>query len=466
MGTNSWGSGAFLVSGLVLSFLATASCSGIPSATCVSSAAGANATDPCASGGAGATGGATSSGGNSAFSGGTTNKSSATGGSATGGAVSGGTTSAAGAVSGGTTSAGGGTASCATDTQAAPLGSVNLFILLDKSGSMGDDPNGQWANAATRWNPVVQTLDAFVNDPGSNRLNAALILMPANGNNTAMCTASNYTSGGSAVNIPLTLLDPAGRQQFLSRLCDPSQPQTPPCIVPAGGTPTRPALQGTISYAAQASQSNPNSKSVIVFLTDGEPGFGVVVNSSVYATNSCDDLTNGCVPTTGTGCTTADQEVSNVAAVIATAPARSVYLVATGDLTLLTIDTWAAASGNPAISLVSEAPTQAAATLRAALHSIRSNTISCSFQIPTPTSGSVDPTKLNVSYIDGTGNTQTMRRTSDGTSSTCSGSAYGWYFDDPTAPRAVNLCSSTCNALQQDAQAKVEVVFGCTTLIF
>jgi hypothetical protein len=159
--------------------------------------------------------------------------------------------------------------------------------------------------------------------------------------------------------------------------------------------------------------------------------------------------------------------VAKVSAVIQGARAKSVYIVGVGDLSSGTMDQWAAASGNPAISLVSMTPTQAAATLRAALDGIRTSAVSCSFAIPAPSGpGSIDYTKLNVTYQAGNGSVQDLRRASNGTSSTCSGSTLGWYYDNPAAPKAINLCPSTCSAFQQDAGAKIQVVFGCTTQVF
>src|SRR5664279_5518855 len=58
-------------------------------------------------------------------------------------------------------------AACAADSTPAQLTRVNILFLLDKSGSMGDDPNGAWTNAAQRWNPVVTTLDSFFSDQKS-----------------------------------------------------------------------------------------------------------------------------------------------------------------------------------------------------------------------------------------------------------------------------------------------------------
>ena len=219
---------------------------------------------------------------------------------------------------------------------------------------MGDDPNGQWTNAADRWNPVVTTLRAFFQDQNSTGIYASLSFLPADGDNTAMCKVASYEPPSTAsIKVPITLLDDNGRKLFLSRLCDPTvTPLASTCIQPrGGGTPTRPALQGTIDYLTTVQRKYTNSKTVIVFLTDGEPGFGVVQNGNVVGVNSCDDLTNGCLTGNDTACSTPDGEVQKVADVIGTAPANSIYLFGVGELSDTTMGIWATASGNPAVSL-------------------------------------------------------------------------------------------------------------------
>ena len=158
---------------------------------------------------------------------------------------------------------------------------------------------------------------------------------------------------------------------------------------------------------------------------------------------------------------------AHVAAAIQAAPAKSIYVVGTGDLSTTTMTQWAAASGNPPISLVSLTPAQAAATLKASLDGIQTSSISCSFAIPEPSGlAAIDYSKLNLSYVAGSGSVQNLRGTSSGAAATCSGTTLGWYYDNPAAPQAINLCSSTYNALQQDANAKIQVVFGCETQTF
>jgi hypothetical protein len=42
------------------------------------------------------------------------------------------------------------------------------------------------------------------------------------------------------------------------------------------------ALEGTIDYAAMAQENEPGGKTVVVFVTDGEPGFGYVHGGQIY----------------------------------------------------------------------------------------------------------------------------------------------------------------------------------------
>jgi hypothetical protein len=342
---------------------------------------------------------------------------------------------------------------------------------------MGDDPNGLWSNADSRWNPVVTTLDAFFSSPTSAGIYASLSFLPADGGNTAMCTPSNYSTGSSSIKVPLTLLNTAGSQKFLTRLCDPTLPQASTCIVPAGGTPTRPALQGTLDYAATVRLKYPGSKTVIVFLTDGEPGFGYLPTGSTSPALlvSCDDLNNGCIatiPLNAQGpfpppCVRAQDEVDKVTAVIAGAPPQSIYLFGVGDLLDTTLSDWGGATGNPAVDLRGMTGADAANSLKTALDNIRTTSISCNFTIPPPSGNApIDPTKVSFKYIGGNGTIQTVGRTHDGTAATCNSSQLGWYFDNPGAPKEMNLCASTCTALQNDPNGQIQIVYGCTPMIF
>jgi hypothetical protein len=42
----------------------------------------------------------------------------------------------------------------------------------------------------------------------------------------------------------------------------------------------------------------------------------------------------------------------------------------------------------------------------------------------------------------------------------CSGDT-AWRYDNPTAPKTIELCTDACSAIKADAKGKLDVVFGC-----
>jgi hypothetical protein len=203
-------------------------------------------------------------------------------------------------------------------------------------------------------------------------------------------------------------------------------------------------------------------------LTDGEPGFGFSYNGTVEHLYSCEDLPPkgctgaacGCVETGQ--CGSSDEEVAKVAAVIQSAPSKSIYVAGVGDISEATLTTWADASGNAAINLLDMSGAEAAATLRTRLEAIRQSSIACDFTIPKPSGGkSIEPDKTNVVYTSGDGKANDLLRTKDGTSATCGNAINSWYFDNPNQPTKIELCPETCKALQPDPNGKVDVVYGC-----
>jgi len=225
-----------------------------------------------------------------------------------------------------------------------------------------------------------------------------------------------------------------------------------------------------MDYAAAVTEQYPNSKTVIVLLTDGEPGVGFSYEGQLNHLYSCDDLPPincsgsdcGCV--VSGGCTSSDAAVAEVSATIRSAPANSVYVVGVDDLSPQTLDEWANASGNSAINLLNMSGVDAAAALMSRLDAIRSASSSCAFDLPVPTAGSsILPNETNVNYISGAGVQSTLSRTSDGTSLSCAKSETSWYFDKPFAPTKIQLCPGTCNAIQSDPHGQIQVVYGCAT---
>ena len=91
--------------------------------------------------------------------------------------------------------------------------------------------------------------------------------------------------------------------------------------------------------------------------------------------------------------------------------------------------------------------------------------IACELAIPQPDGGALDPNAVNVRVTDGTSPAVVVPRVAN--EAAC-GSAAGWYYDDPTTPTKVILCSASCDAAQSKGGAtppKIEVLFGCQSVI-
>jgi hypothetical protein len=95
---------------------------------------------------------------------------------------------------------------------------------------------------------------------------------------------------------------------------------------------------------------------------------------------------------------------------------------------------------------------------------VQAAAISCEYTIPDSGNGdAIDPAKVNVLHTPGGGAEQTILNVPGGADA-C-GSAGGWYYDDANGPTAIVMCPTTCDAIQNDADAKVVVQFGCETKV-
>jgi len=95
----------------------------------------------------------------------------------------------------------------------------------------------------------------------------------------------------------------------------------------------------------------------------------------------------------------------------------------------------------------------------------KSSKLTCSLALPTPTSGTLDPGKVNVA-VTGGGSTTTLVKVSDASACDQSG---GWYYDDATNPTKVILCPASCDAAEKagvgTGSIQIVVQFGCTTIV-
>ena len=311
-------------------------------------------------------------------------------------------------------------AACVTNTANAGLAPANLVFMYDKSGSMGDPAEGGDPNI--KWIPLSTGMGAFFTDPQSGGINASLQFFPAPGDLTTTCGAPYATP-----KVALT----AQTAQLVTTI-NATQPQ--------GGTPTLPALQGAVTYAAQIASQHPSDKTAIVLVTDGLPGF--------YQNGQQIE-----------GCT--NNDVAHVAAAAAAAyaakPSVPTYVIGVGPA-LDNLNAIAVAGGTAHAYMVSVSdPTSTKNDLLAALNTVRAATVSCDFDMPAAPDGQqIDVNHVNVAYI--TNNQETVLTYS----ADCS-NASGWHYDNITAPTRIEMCPTSCSQIQADRSGQLKIAFGCQT---
>jgi hypothetical protein len=312
---------------------------------------------------------------------------------------------------------------CVSELAHAELAPTNLVIIYDKSGSMGDTRGG--FDPALKWNPVNAGMKQFFSDPYSKTLQASLQFFPIEDDTI-------QTACGAAYRTPAVPLQSAANAAFSEAL---------DTTTPSGGTPTLPALQGALAYAKDVATARPSDKTVVVLVTDGEPGF-------------YDEQQKAFVP----GC--ADNDVTHVAAAAKAArdasPSIATYVVGVGPK-LESLNAVAAAGGTSAAVMVDvNDPAVTKATIVSALDGIRHEEVACDFALPSPPAGQeLDPNAVNVALKNADGSENLLSY-----SSGCK-SADGWRYDDSANPTRIFLCSAACDAAKTASGGGVSIAFGC-----
>ncbi|MFO0761171.1 MAG: VWA domain-containing protein [Byssovorax sp.] len=338
---------------------------------------------------------------------------------------------------------------CAAETKVANPVELDLYVMLDDSGSMSETVAG----GATKWDAVTTALKGFINDPANAGVGVGLQYFPLSqpacpatcasdadcGNYGpcqviippfGICLGCLFVGGDSCVvadyatpAVEIGLLAAAQKTKLVSSIN---------MNGPTNNTPTGPALQGAINHAKAWAQAHPTHEVVVVLASDGIP-------------TECDPSD---IPS-----------IANIAAAgVAGSPSIKTFVIGVGDA-VADLNAIAVGGGTGSAFLV-DTNANVVQQFEAALNVIQQSALGCEYTIPQPMGGMVDYNKVNVQYTPGGGASQLVGNVMN--AAAC-GAGGGWYYDNNAMPTKIILCPATCNVVEADPQGKIDILLGCAT---
>ena len=326
--------------------------------------------------------------------------------------------------------------------EAKPIG-IDVYVLLDKSGSMhgpvstwqaakGDCNVGDTVNS--KWCKSINALSNYFATPSPNGNRAAL--------NFFSGTLTDTQCGGALYSTPQVPI-----VGFVSLPDTNSFASAMNGEVPGGETPTEAALRGVVIYTGMPNTYVAGRQRVGVLVTDGYPT-SCETSASKLAAIADAHYTNVSVPIFMVGMDGADFTHLETMAV---GGHGALHAKNAGGL--------ANACGNGKSQCqswnIGDGSNNA---LAVALEQIQYEAAACSFAMPTSDAGIIDPSTVRVEYLQGGATAKTLSHVTGTSACTSSG---GFYFDSNASPTTIKLCPTTCGLVRTDSKAKVQVLLGC-----
>lgn len=300
---------------------------------------------------------------------------------------------------GGAGGAGAGGGSCAPVSETVALDQLDLILLADRSGSMATN---------NKYSAQVGGITQFVQGVSPAGTRVALIYHPAQ-NVADVCPPALY---GPAVPLtPVPGLSAALTTSLTGQFA-------------GGNSPWSPELHGAYQYASTVQAAG--RAVAVVFMVDTLP-------------NICDLITD------------------NAAVLAATALTSGVRTFAIAFQGVVVSEVSKVSNSGGTGQAIDLTGMGAIGQLGAQLAQISFRAVPCEYDIP-PVIANEDPNTVQVVYSPGGMNPQILPRVSG--AGLC-GNTLSWYFDNAMSPTKVMLCSTSCNAIKQDAAAVVELEAGC-----
>jgi len=342
---------------------------------------------------------------------------------------------------------------CVDETAMAGPVPLDIYFMIDTSTSMslpvGNGMSGDCDVSIptfvpakpSRWCNSVNAVAGYISSSEAKGNRAALGFFAPYPN-------GSHTCGGSKCAVPSVGLGGlsdvlTGDYSGHAKLLVEANPGGLNWAYPHSGTPTEEALRGLAKFT-EANQE-PGRIIIGILVTDGAPGGSY-------------------------GCNLTDAVLKGIAQTHFDKTGIHTFMVGITGSDWTRLENWASydgaishdnvdgSCGNGATACHHYNVGNADPTVfRDALMRIQKSVLSCTFQVPVPSSGILDISKVKVEYgSDGSAPEVLQKRASE---AACSGP--GWYFDDPKDPKFINLCPDTCAVVGIDEHAVISIRIPC-----
>lgn len=311
---------------------------------------------------------------------------------------------------------------CATGGASANVEASSMLLVIDKSSSMRNN---------RKWDQASAALVSFLRSPETSGLSIGLRFYPddfSEDGGPELCNDDDCSI--DACSRPLVdsaelIAESGAADAQETRLVEAIQGTT---AWPEGGrgTPTYAALGGALEWARAYQAAHTDESAIVVLVTDGEPN-GCNSNNTAIAGLAGEAYENDGIRTYAIGLEgSQERQMDEIA-----------RAGGTGD----------------GIFIGSQNAEQ---DLLDALTAIRGDVLACSFSVPEPEDGEINPNQVNVVLTSNGADTQFTKVDGEGD---C-GDRQSWYF---ASVDRIELCPSACNAALADPNASIGLVFGCNT---